>query len=701
MMWIQTPKEFFFALLSLMAGCLMLFALTIIEKDIPAALEQTISRMIPSFSPHQKIFDDNSESDALIFAVEGIEFTLGIESQWQGIPLAIHSSGTCAASNNGTRLSIHSCSGTFDALSFDLLQPITLSEHQEKWTATPLKLKIGDGELALAYAEEKIQGALRIENLPLTSIPFHLIGLPSLNGMLSLEASLTGPLSTPQLQLVMHTYDMTSANDVFSKLGPANGELTLSLENQHLAVQGHYFPSHHFPIDFDLQFPVAFGLSPFTFTIPSQAPLSGNIKADFEVAPLLYSLLDKPTTFSGHAAASVQLSGTYSQPEFLGGCRLTNGAYEIPEIGVSLTDLSANIEANGTRLQIKDLQAVDGKGGNVTGTGYYLIEPAQRYPFALELDLKGTALLNQDYVQIVCNGPLTFSGDLDRGKLQGQLQASTATIAIPDRSYAARNVVDVTYNNIPQHLPSPQSLNLQQTSPWPLDLNIHLQFPRSLSITGRDLSSTWRGEVDVQGTAKEPLLFGELKVSDGEYLFNGNPFDINQGTITFAGDIDKKTTLYVIAGKDLDKVKVNVIAKGAIKNPEISFRSNPPLPQREILSWILFNRGTSEISSFQGAQLSESITNLSTNQQGPDVLSKIRSTLGIDRFEISRNPNSGNNDVNIQIGKYISDNFLISVIKSDVSQVAIEATLTDTVKVQAQVGEDAQGQLLLKWKRDY
>lgn len=726
MMWIQTMKGFWFALLALAIASGLLLKLEILEQDIPTALQQAISKALSPLSRSQKNSEEpHQEPDHSTSISDDIDFTLDLEWIWQGMPLTVHSAGSYGASPTEKTLTIHSCSGALQMFPFDLLEAITLSEQQGQWTATPLFLKIGEGELSLVYAEENIQGSLKLEHFPLTSLPFHFTDFP-LNGSFSLDATLAGPLSSPKLNLSLLASDVTSANDTFAKLGATSVQLMLSLGDQLLAVQGRILPSNHFPIDFDVQLPAVFRLyhplnsqfgkaiasqygnvqsegdiAPFVLDIAPHAPLSGNITAEWEMAQLLHSLLDTPTTFSGHAAASFQLSGTYSQPEVKGTGRLTNGSYEIPEIGVSLTNLSANIEANGTQLQIKDLQAVDGKEGSVTGTGYFLIEPVQHYPFTLQLDLKEAALLNQDYVQIVCNGPLTLTGNQEGGKLQGQLQASTASIAIPDRSYAARNLVDVTYINIPQHMPTPQSLHIRQSHSWPLGLDIHLQFPRSLSITGRDLTSTWRGEIDIQGTAKEPLIFGELKISDGEYLFNGNPFDISQGTITFAGDIDKKTALYVIAGKDLDKVKVDVIAKGAIKNPEISFRSNPPLPQREILSWILFNRGTSEISPFQGAQLSESITNLSANQQGPDVLSKIRSTLGIDRFEIGRNPNSNSNDVNIQIGKYISDNFLISVIKSDVSKVAIEATLTDTIKLQAQVGEDAQGQLLLKWKRDY
>ena len=41
------------------------------------------------------------------------------------------------------------------------------------------------------------------------------------------------------------------------------------------------------------------------------------------------------------------------------------------------------------------------------------------------------------------------------------------------------------------------------------------------------------------------------------------------------------------------------------------------------------------------------------------------------------------------------------VNKSDVNRLSIEASLRKNVKLQAEVGDDAQGQILLKWKQDY
>ncbi|HEV8052866.1 MAG TPA: translocation/assembly module TamB domain-containing protein, partial [Parachlamydiaceae bacterium] len=553
-------------------------------------------------------------------------------------------------------------------------QPLALIT-EGKWKGHTF---IIDTDANYTYGKDQLQIAFKILSGSIDAIPFTL--------------NEPGVFYADQQKLSLEPLNFTLDETILKG--------AIGIVNDQFSGIGSVSSSKYPHADVSIQFPLTYSMNPFTFDFDKNAPLSGSVAAEGDLATILQRLLDSPTSFSGRAKAVVNLAGTIDSPLFNGSGEISDGAYEIPEIGVSLKDLTAKIESSGTKLTITTIEAVDGKGGRLFGTGNYHIDKELNYPFSLELTLAEATLLNQDYVKVVCDGPLLFSGNSNEGALSGQLQVSKASVDIPERSYSTINTVDVTYINIPKDMPKPQSYGIQK-SRWPLALDIRLGIERVLTIKGKDLDSSWKGELAVQGFAKAPLLFGELKIISGQYLFNGNPFSINQGTITFAGELDKKTTLYVIAGKDLDKVKVDVIAKGPVKNPVISFRSNPPLPQREILSWILFNRGTSEISPFQGAQLSESITNLSTQQQGPDVLSKIRSTFKIDRFEISRNPQSDDHSVNVEVGKYISDNILISVIKSDVNRVAVEANITDNIKLRAQVGDDSQGQLLLKWKKDY
>lgn len=500
------------------------------------------------------------------------------------------------------------------------------------------------------------------------------------------------------LQILSQTCQGTFANLPIALYD--NSMLQIDISNS-TTCTGRFSLSNYPPIEFTANMPLRLSLSPFAITLDHDAPIHGLLTGKAEITTLLKTLPDPPA-ISGPAQFQILLAGSLNHPQLTGQCDISDGTFEILKLGATLHHLTAHIEATPSQLLIQSISGNDDSGGTVIGTGTMQLDPEKKFPFTLNLQLAQTTLFNQDYATASFDGQLTLAGDTTAGKLSGVLQARTATFTIPEQSPALMNHVDVTFVNQPDHEPPPQAQSLASISArWPLTMDIALQFPENLTISGRDLNSTWKGAVTIQGTTKTPLLLGDIKVTDGQYLFNGKPFAINQGNIHFAGEINKKTSLYIIASKDLDQIGVDVILKGPLKNPSITFRSNPPLPQREILSWILFNRGSSEISPFQGSQLSESITNLDSKNQGPDILTKIRTSLGIDRLDFSRTGDGNEGQMSVQVGKYISDNVLVTVKKSDINSLAIEAAITNRIKLQAEVGDDAQGELLLKWKRDY
>jgi translocation and assembly module TamB len=215
---------------------------------------------------------------------------------------------------------------------------------------------------------------------------------------------------------------------------------------------------------------------------------------------------------------------------------------------------------------------------------------------------------------------------------------------------------------------------------------------------------------------------------EGEYDFNGKIFNLTQGNIHFNGPLTKKTSLYIVASKEIsniasnyqsqnayldgrttktfDHLRADIIVKGQVTKPVISFRSDPPLSQREILSYILFNRGISDITTDQGDQLSQSFISLNSSDQTSqttDFLSRLRNNIGIDRLDFASGSDQ-NNDYSLQVGKYLTENIFVSINKSinaAVNRVAIEANLRQNLKAQAEVGDDSQIRTSLKWKKDY
>lgn len=577
----------------------------------------------------------------------------------------------------------------------DLTIAATLNSSEAEIPSLTIRGLFGSGTLdgEIAYREGLMSGNIRLDHVDVESLLASNKVLLPLQGTLHGNLSLAGPLDDPEMEL-----ELQASNLIYADI-PLGCTLSATLSKGMLSGLG-TFASSTAESRFNWLFPVNFSFQPFNIGLANDALISGNMKAAGAIAPL-FQLIGLKVPFSGDADLALELYGTIAKPQIFGSCNLTNGSYEIPKIGVALQNISGQLEIQNSHLAIRRLEAEDGQGGMVIAKGTALLDPLSHYPFELKMELKNALLLQQDNILAICEGPLTFKGDGVNGLLEGHLKLIKGRIKIPERPIAVVNSVDVIYLNIPKTGEKPPQTAFK-TADWPLNLKVDLDIPENLSIKGKGLKSSWKGSLKIEGQSNAPLILGELHIVDGRYLFNGSPFEIEKGSITFAGDADKKTTLYVIATKDLDKVKVDVIAKGSINNPEISFRSNPPLPQREILSWLLFNRGTSEISPFQGTQLSESITNLKSNQGGPDILTKIRSAFGIDRFEITRNANSeSDTEVNVQVGKYISKDVLVSMIKSDVNSLAVEAALSNRVKLQAQVGDDAQGKLILKWKRNY
>ena len=220
---------------------------------------------------------------------------------------------------------------------------------------------------------------------------------------------------------------------------------------------------------------------------------------------------------------------------------------------------------------------------------------------------------------------------------------------------------------------------------------------------------------------KSPKVNGELTVVDGKYRVRGRTLEINKGSINFAGDLEKNTSLYVIGEMVIDRYTIEIIVKGLIKNPSISFRSNPPLSRKEILSWVLFNTDISDISEFQGGRLNQSITNLSTGtDDGPDILTRFGDTLGIDRIDITGSPDAS--QVSFELGKYVSESTYISISRKPTNdwdskrigtgtldsdeydqsnRIGIETSIGKNFKIQAEVDEDQSGQINLLWKKDY
>lgn len=428
------------------------------------------------------------------------------------------------------------------------------------------------------------------------------------------------------------------------------------------------------------------------------------LQAHGEIASILQLLFkDDNNAITGVAALTVETTQHKEGVQITGSIDVTDASYEFLSTGAVLKNIHAVFEGDDKQLILKQLSGSDGKEGLVTATGVLFFDPTTHFPFELSIDLKNTVIVHLDYARGIGSGFLTLKGDLKEASLVGKITIDEARITLPDHPPPALKMMPVTYINLPYDETLPQHC-VAKESDWPLHLDIQLIIPHHAFIRGRNLFSEWRGDIHLIGNADCPLLYGSAHVINGEYSFNGKAFLSKQGNITFSGDPAHKISLYILAIHDSDDIRVEAIFKGSISDPKLTFHSNPPMNEKEILSWILFNKGLREITPFEGEELNQSIITLSSGNSGEDLLSQLRRGIGIDRVDISSNDTGERHAVSVRVGKYLTKGLFVSLnkgINNEANQVAIEARLSKRLKIEAELGDNAEGKLHLKWKRDY
>jgi len=243
-----------------------------------------------------------------------------------------------------------------------------------------------------------------------------------------------------------------------------------------------------------------------------------------------------------------------------------------------------------------------------------------------------------------------------------------------------------------------------QAPGYPVDLDMSVDLPGKVFVRGRGLESEWRGDLTVTGTAAEPVITGQLTIVRGFFDFLGRRWDLTRCTITFDGSTPPSPVLDITAEVNRGDIIAQLRVVGAASSPSISLTSDPPLPEDEVLSRVLFGRALSEIKPSQAVQLASAARTLS-GAQGPitQLTSGLRQSLGIDSLNI-QSGDAGFTSSTVGLGKYLTDNIYLEVVQGLATQetgVLVEVDLGRNWAIEAESGADARSTFTIQYRRDY
>ncbi|MBS0502985.1 MAG: translocation/assembly module TamB [Proteobacteria bacterium] len=400
---------------------------------------------------------------------------------------------------------------------------------------------------------------------------------------------------------------------------------------------------------------------------------------------------------SGPVAIAADITGRLNDPSIRGSLRSTDARLESSTSGTVLTHVAASGRFGGSRLVIDRMTAEAGQGGSVTGSGSFDFGAQRGVGMNLTVNAQNAVLLNRDDLGATVTGPLHIQSDGYGGLISGEVTLDRSRYRL-GRAKVVTAVarLNVTERNRPMDEMEPPA----PPAPWRLDLKATAR--NRLMVTGLGLDSEWRTVLDIAGTVDAPILNGTATLLRGGYEFAGRRFDLDRGTIRFNGSNPPDPVLDIAAIANLQGLNATIRVTGTGLRPDVSFTSNPALPEDELLSRLLFGTSITNLSAPEAVQLASAVAALQSGG-GLDPINALRRAVGLDRLRIvAADPTIGQGTA-IAAGKYITRRAFVEVITDGqgYSATRIEFQITRWLSVLSTISTIGRQSANVRVSKDY
>jgi translocation and assembly module TamB len=403
--------------------------------------------------------------------------------------------------------------------------------------------------------------------------------------------------------------------------------------------------------------------------------------------------------------ADLRISGPIGDPTLRGELGLSDGRYDDASSGALLDDIDIRIDADSRGRARITVTARDEGSGRLRGTGTVdmsagMLQP--RVEAQLELDGVRAAQLDEANARVSGNVELYAAGDGVR--VTGTLTTDELAVNLPKRlPIEITELKVVEYNT---ELLGRESRALAAAPPGPVvELDVVVEVPGPAFVRSKEMRTEWRGRIEVGGTSAAPTFGGELDLNRGDFEALGVRVVASKGRVRFDPSRAARHAIDLRGHIKRAGVDVTVIISGMLREPNVRLESEPPLPEDEILAFVLFGSSASSLTPLQAIQLAAAVASLASPRSAADPLGWFRDSTGLDRVDIVDAGASGDqSQYMLSAGKYVREGVFLSVeqpLGQGSSEVAVELEVSDRLTVKSSVGADSTGSVGAAWTLDY
>ncbi|MGC1783312.1 MAG: translocation/assembly module TamB domain-containing protein [Acidobacteriaceae bacterium] len=301
----------------------------------------------------------------------------------------------------------------------------------------------------------------------------------------------------------------------------------------------------------------------------------------------LASAFDRNIESSGQLRFVLNARGTARQPDLRGTAQVSHVNVHLVNVTNGLTDMNGEMMFDQDRLVVQQLQGSSG-GGALALTGFV------GYRNGIFVDL--TAAANQVRIRY----PKGVSTSVDaKLRLLGTSDSLLLSGNVKAMRFGIGSSVDLTSFATGS---SGVSAPIDPTSPLNrVRLDVHVTSAPELGFQNSFASLAGDVNLRIRGTLENPSILGRIDITEGSASFAGTKYKLQQGDITFSNPVTIAPEINLEASARVQNYDIIISLHGPPSKLNISYRSEPPLTQADVLALLALGR-TNEQATMYGEQ---------------------------------------------------------------------------------------------------
>jgi translocation and assembly module TamB len=432
-----------------------------------------------------------------------------------------------------------------------------------------------------------------------------------------------------------------------------------------------------------------------------------SLQARGKVPLALANFAISPRSLSGIASFDLAVNGPPAISSVTGTVTTNGAGLALPKLKLALQGINANIRLAGGAAQI-DAGAGVSTGGRLALNGR--IGLTAPYQADLAVELQNVGISDPGLYTTTANGSITLNGPITGGSnIGGTINLGKVSVQVPSGAISSGT-------NLPglEHINEPAAVRQTRAFADMLNnggnggpgtgnggpvfgLDVRVNAPARIFIRGRGLDAELGGALRLRGTTQQVIPEGQFDLLRGRLDILGKRLDLTEGYLRMQGSF--VPFLHLVAQTTSGDVQIIIGIDGPATEPEITFSSQPELPEDQVVSQLIFGRDLSQISAFQAIQLASAVATLA-GKGGGGVVGKLRKGFGLDNLDVT----TGEGDTTeVKAGKYLSENIYSEVeVDSDgQTQINLNLQINKRLKAKGSFGADGNSGLGVFFEKNY